>query len=30
MKRFAFDEDFYKLYWVTNMAAREKEKKAEA
>ena len=30
MKRFAFDEDFYKLYWITNMAAREKEKKAEA
>ncbi len=30
MKRFAFDEEFYKLYWVTNMAAHEKEKKAEA
>ncbi len=30
MKRFAFDQEFYKLYWITNMAANEKEKKAEA
>lgn len=30
MKRFAFDIEFYKLYWVTHMVAGEKEKKAEA
>lgn len=30
MKRFSFDETYYKLYWVTHMAAEMKEKKAGA
>jgi hypothetical protein len=33
MKRFAFDEQFYKLYWITKMnseAQARKEKEAEA
>jgi hypothetical protein len=30
MKRFSFDEDYYKLYWVTHIAAEAHEKKAEA
>ena len=33
MKRFAFDEEFYKLYWITMLNAEErarKEKGAEA
>lgn len=31
MKRFAFDEEYYKLYWVTHIAAQaHEEKKAEA
>jgi hypothetical protein len=30
MKRFSFDEQFYKLFWVTHVIADEKEKKAEA
>ena len=30
MKRFSFDEEFYKLFWVTHVIADEKEKKAEA
>jgi len=28
MKRFAFDEEFYKLFWITHESAQEK--KAEA
>jgi len=30
MKRFSFDEDFYKLYWITHVVADEKVKKAGA
>jgi len=30
MKRFSFDEEYYKLYWVTHIAAQAHEKKAEA
>jgi hypothetical protein len=30
MKRFAFDEEFYKLFWITHLVADETEKKAEA
>lgn len=30
MKRFSFDEEFYKLYWITQAVAQMKEKKAEA
>jgi hypothetical protein len=29
MKRFSFDEDFYKLYWITHTIADAKEKRAE-
>jgi hypothetical protein len=30
MKRFSFDEDYYKLYWITHIASQAHEKKAEA
>jgi hypothetical protein len=30
MKRFSYDYDYYKLFWVTHLVADEKVKKAEA
>lgn len=30
MKRFSYDAEFYKLYWITQSVAQMKEKKAEA
>lgn len=29
MKRFAYDEDYYKLYWITHMAAELKQQEIE-
>jgi len=30
MKRFSYDYDYYKLFWITHVVANEAEKKAEA